>query len=470
MAHSIWWLKGVLSLNDITRLWCPPLANINMDVPMPRYHCLSVSVITSIVFTFLLIAQPNVAIASPDFSNPEKLVNQAFENIAAQLSSLKDRNNKNISQILKQEVGPLLDMERISKLVLASQWKRVSLQQKKTFMQCFTRQLRYNQANSLQKWHSQKWKVTASTYNNSGSKVAIKIDLFLDDETRNVLLRLHKSENLWHVYDIAFNGISLLKKFRDDYALRIENQGFGKTLAKLCQNYPLEIKKLVMAANEWPPFIGRSLPGQGFSVELVGEVFKLAGYEVTMAFAPWRKVMKGMEEGKFDVSVAAWSNASRQQQLTFSDAYYHNQLVVVSAQHTANTIEEFHILLASGNQTLSLMEDYAYDDLIPKGTKIQYHQHYRALLRKLASKDLDMALLDGDVARHFLHSLGRLKTRLQVPTNAIHSKSLHITMLNKHPAAKEVILDFNHWLGVYLASDEYQALLIKYKLAKYELN
>ncbi len=446
-----------------------------MDVPMPRYMLSPVPALFSIFFTFILFALSNLAMAAenlsnPPFSNPEKLVNHSFENIAHRLASLQDRSVKNISSILKQEVGPLLDMERISKLVLASQWKRASLKQKKSFMQCFTRQLRHNQATSLQKWHSRKWQVTATTYNNSGSKVAIKIDMFLDNETRNVVLRLYKSENRWHVYDIAFNGISLLKKFRDDYALKIENQGFGKTLAKLCQNHPLEVKKLVMAANEWPPFIGRSLPGQGFSVELVGKVLKLAGYEVTMAFAPWRKVMKGMEQGKFDISVAAWSNASRQKQLTFSNAYYHNQLVVVSAQHTVNTIEEFQAMLASGHQTLSLMEDYAYDNLIPKGAKIKYHQHYRPLLRKLASKELDMALLDGDVARHFLHSLSSVKSHLQVPTNAIHSKSLHITMLNQHPAAQEVIRDFNRWLEVYLASEEYQALLIKFKLAKYELN
>ncbi len=66
--------------------------------------------------------------------------------------------------------------------------------------------------------------------------------------------------------------------------------------------------------------------------------------------------------------------------------------------------------------------------------------------------------------------MASLKTRLQVPTTTVHSKSLHMTMLKDHPAAKEVMMDFNRWLQVYLESDDYQKLLEKYQLARYELN
>jgi len=417
------------------------------------------------VLSILIVLVSNLALA-----NPEQLINHTFTQISQRMASIKEASLKDIDQILKQELEPIMDMERMSKLVLGDHWKRASLKQKKRFMQCFNRQLRQGQADSLQTWHTGKWSVRATTYNNSGSKVAIEIDMIMKQEVRHMLLRLYKSGDRWYIYDAAFNGISLLKNYRDDYALKIESLGLGKTLAKLCQHYPLPVKKLVMAANEWPPFIGRSLPGQGFSVELVSQVLKRAGYQVSMAFAPWRKVMKGMEKGKYDISVAAWSNPERQKQFLFSSPYYHNQLVVISATQKIDSIDAFQHALLVGNKNLGLMEDYAYDQLIPQGSTISYHQHYGPLLRKLASNEVDMALLDGDVARHILHSMASLKTRLQVPTTTVHSRGLHMTMLKDHPAAKEVMVDFNRWLQVYLESDDYQKLLEKYQLARYELN
>jgi polar amino acid transport system substrate-binding protein len=403
-------------------------------------------------------------------ANPEQLIFDTLTQVSQRLSSLQDPSHQDIVHIIKQELEPHIDIERMSKLVLADHWKRASLKQKQRFIPCFNRQLRHNHAQSLQTWKADQWSIRSVTLNSSGSKVAIDIQIKMAKTTRNMVLRMYKSRERWYIYDAAFNGISMLKNFRDDYALRIESQGLGKTLAKLCQQYPLTVKKLVMAANEWPPFIGRSLPGQGFSVELVSQVLTRAGYEVSMAFAPWSQVNKGMLEGKYDISVAAWSNSTRKKQLLFSNPYYHNQLVVVSPTLQINTLDDFQHALLVDKKNLGLMKDYAYEQIIPKGSRTSYHQHYGPLLRKLASKELDMALLDGDVARYFLNSMASLQKHLQVPTITLHSKSLHFTMLKDHPAAQAVISDFNRHLTNYLESDDYRSLLNKYKLASYESN
>ncbi len=403
-------------------------------------------------------------------ANPEQLISDTLTQVSQRLSALKSPNHTDMDNILKQELEPHMDIERMSKLVLADHWMRASLKQKKRFIQCFNRQLRHDQAVSLQTWQAGQWSIHSTTFNTSGSKVAIDVHMKMAQTTRNMVLRMYKSESHWYIYDAAFNGISMLKNFRDDYALRIESQGLGKTLAKLCQQYPLTIKKLVLAANEWPPFIGRSLPGQGFSVELVSQVLIRAGYEVSMAFAPWSQVDKGMQQGKYDISVAAWSNAARKKKLLFSNPYHQNQLVVVSASHTIKTLDAFQSALLADKKSLGLMKDYAYEQLIPKGSNISYHRHYGPLLRKLASKELDMALLDGDVARYFLNSMASLKNHLQVPTTTLHSKNLHFTMIKDNPKAQSVVLDFNRHLADYLESDDYQTLLKKYQLASYKRN
>ncbi len=397
-------------------------------------------------------------------ANPEQLINSTFKNISHELSLLKEDSVAQTERIIKNNIEPHLDMERISKLVLADQWKRASLNQKNRFMQCFTRKLRNTHAKSLMLWTSGKWHIDSSTFNESGSKAAVTVALKVPLDALKLVLRLYKSQQHWYIYDAAFNSISLLKNYRDDFALKIENQGLAKTLAKLCQQYPLKTKKLFLAANEWPPFIGRSLPGQGFSVELVRQVFKAAGYEVDMTLAPWRKVMKGMQQGKYDISVAAWSNENRKKEMLFSEPYFHNQLVVLSSRKEIQSVESFQHALIQQKQRLGLMEDYAYGSLIPDNARIVYHQHYTPLLRKLASKELDLALLDASVAQHYLHSLPQLSSRLRVSTSALDTRSLHITMLKEHPVAKQVMADFNRSLKRYLKSKPHRQLLARFNL------
>jgi polar amino acid transport system substrate-binding protein len=396
--------------------------------------------------------------------NPEQLVRDTLGQLSTHLTKADNQSIEAIEKVVEGYLKPNLDMERISKVVLGNHWKRASFKQKNTFIECFSRQLTHNQAESFQKWHSGEWQIISTSYNSSGTKAAVSLELNQLVVDMKVVLRLYKSGQNWFIYDAALNGISLLKQFRDDYALKIERQGLGRTLARLCQQHPLVIKTLHMAANEWPPYISRSLPGHGLAVELVSKVLKLAGYEVAMTFTPWQKVGNGMQDGQFDISIANWKNASRQRSLLFSEPYFHNQLVVISTDTAVNDITTFKQRLTLGKQSVGLMEDYAYGDLIPKNTRAIYHKHYSTLLRKLAKKEIDMALSDLNVAQYYLNSHANLQPKLSLSNQAIESRSLHITMLKNHPVGEQVINDFDQALKAFLNTSAYKSLHAKYKL------
>ena len=412
------------------------------------------------LFCFFLI------FSSGCLANPEKLVRDTLNLLSENLPLVASDSLDDTKKVIEKYLKPNIDMERISKVVLASSWKRASFKQKKTFMQCFTRQLIQHQAESFQNWNSGQWKVISTHYNASGSKAAVNIELRQLAGSIDVVLRLYKSKNDWYIYDAALNGISLLKQFRDDYAIKIDRQGLGKTLARVCQQFPKVIKKLHMAANEWPPFISRSLPGHGLSVELVSQVLSQAGYKVEMSFAPWQKVGEGMEQGLYDIGVAAWKNKDRQKTLLFSDPYFYNQLVVISTDKKVDNLKTFQQRLTLERQTVGLMEDYAYGELIPKNANAAYHKHYSTLLRNLASKELDMTLSDLSVAQFYLNSHANLMPRLHISNQPIQSRSLHITMFKNHPVSQQVINDFNHALAQFKKTKAYKALHAKYKLIK----
>ncbi len=398
-------------------------------------------------------------------ANPEALIEKTLKVLAVQLKAMpQDAALAEVRHVLKTHFEPLLDMERMSKVALGPYWKRASFEQKQRFIQCFTRQLRHTQAPSFLKWHGNHWQITATKFNERGSKAAVSIRLTMQNRERSILLRLYKSKQQWRIYDAALDGLSLLKSFRDDYSIKIESMGLNKSLARLCQQYPAPSKTLTMAANEWPPYVGRSLPGQGLAIELIRQVFKQAGYDIQMNFAPWGAVREGLKAGKYDISSTNWKTPEREKSLLFSQPYLENKLIVISHDTLITNEQAFKDALLKHKHKLGLIRDYAYGDIIPEGVISEYHQHYTPLLRKLSSKELDLVLLDACVAQYYLQSQPQLKSHLQVSTTPVYSKSLHLTMLKAHPVAHKVIDDFNESLSRYLGSKPHLDLLARYRL------
>ena len=69
---------------------------------------------------------------------------------------------------------------------------------------------------------------------------------------------------------------------------------------------------LRLAANNWPPFTDRSLPGNGLATDLVSTALSRAGYRSQYIEVPWARVIKGVQQGNYDVVLTAWYSADRE--------------------------------------------------------------------------------------------------------------------------------------------------------------
>ena len=402
-----------------------------------------------------------VLLSSHTLAQPTDQIKQALDAVVYDLARLKSIDEPSLGNVIDEHISPLIDYLAMSQLILGEHWKRSSVAQKRQFLQCFPRQFRHLQASALINWQPDKWTITQEAYNANQTKLALDITLHNSQEVRAFTLRLHKVENDWFIYDAAYQDHSLLKTFKDDYAEKINRLGLKRVLARLCTDYPQLIKDLTLAGLHWPPFIGQGLPGQGLSIELVSQVLIMAGYKVDIKIAPWKRVLEGMRDGEFDINIAIWHSKSREKHLLFSDPYFQNQIVSVSSQKVFLKPNSLNTLFATQG-AMGIMDDYAYSPKISRYPNRQYFQNYSSLYRGLTSGELDFALLDYTVAQYYLQQNPNLGKSLQVSTNTLESKPLHISMLRKHPVAKKVLSDFNHYLKIYLKSDQYQALLNKY--------
>lgn len=396
-------------------------------------------------------------------AEPKIPLTQALDAMFVDLNQLQSHQLSDYNHLIATHVTPHIDTLSMAQLILARHWKRASIKQKQRTLKCFGRQFQATQAQMLSQWRPQSWTLEEQVFNENQTKAAFVILLHRADETREYTLRLHRINDQWQIYDIAYLGISLLKNFKDDYALKIKNQGLNKTLAQVCQQYPQEIKQLTLAGTQWPPFIARGLPGKGLSVEIVSAVLTEAGYQVKMVFAPWQRVLQGISQGDYDVSLAIWKSPKREKDMLFSTAYFTNQLIGIHHKDTKLAMTSLDEAL-SHSASLGLMDDYAYSPQIQQYPNRRYMTQYSALFRALSSKKLDFSLLDKHVAHFYLQRSPSLRKSLQVTTITLESKPLHISMMRKHPKANIVIKDFNHYLKKYLKSQAYQSLLAKYHL------
>ena len=73
------------------------------------------------------------------------------------------------------------------------------------------------------------------------------------------------------------------------------------------------------AAEDWPPFISRSLPGDGMSGAMVSAIFERLGYAVKYDYFPWKRAMQfGMGSPRYAGFLAVWRTPEREKLCHFS--------------------------------------------------------------------------------------------------------------------------------------------------------
>lgn len=73
------------------------------------------------------------------------------------------------------------------------------------------------------------------------------------------------------------------------------------------------------AAEDWPPFISRSLPADGMSGAMVSAIFERLGYAVKYEYFPWKRAMQfGLASPRYAGLLAVWRTPEREKLCHFS--------------------------------------------------------------------------------------------------------------------------------------------------------
>jgi polar amino acid transport system substrate-binding protein len=123
---------------------------------------------------------------------------------------------------------------------------------------------------------------------------------------------------------------------------------------------------------DYPPFESVDASGNfvGFDIDLMNEIGKRMGVDVEIVDMPFDSLLAAVQEGKIDISIAAFNfNEERDQTVDFTDPYYYAEDGFLVADNFAGQINapEDIASLKVGVQTGATADGWVTDNLVSTG-------------------------------------------------------------------------------------------------------
>ena len=216
---------------------------------------------------------------------------------------------------------------------------------------------------------------------------------------------------------------------------------------------------LTVVADEWPPFSGSNLPGQGMSLHVISAVLTQAGYRVEAQVLPWARIMDGARRGEFDIIGSLFYDEALTDVLAYSDPFYATDVQLVQPTGGAlvfTSVPElrgYRIAVGDGFLYEPEFDAADYLDKVTVTTTLQ-------ALRMVAYGRADLTLDSVDVVNHSIdHLEPALRQLLQVVPGVMATQNIHMAARMDLPDRDRVLRDFNTVLEEMRADGSLDGLL-----------
>lgn len=187
---------------------------------------------TSLFLAFLLIT--NIA-----FSNdtPDGFLKDSVEEISLLVTKCKDRfetDEEFLRGKMNSVVMPKLDIKLMSKIILGKKiWTDLSTSQKDDFVEAFQYRMTSTYMKSITAFDGEKVVFLPYEPGKRENIAYVKSKYLIPGGDIAVDYRLIKKSDKWKVYDIIFDGISLMKNYRADFREHVSESGIESLIISL---------------------------------------------------------------------------------------------------------------------------------------------------------------------------------------------------------------------------------------------
>ena len=187
---------------------------------------------TSILLVFLLTS--NIAFSS---DTPDGFLKDSVQEISLLVSKYKDRfetDEEFLRDKMNSSVMPKLDIKLMSKIILGKKiWTEMSESQKDDFVEAFQYRMTSTYMKSITAFDGEKVVFLPYEPGKRENIAYVKSKYLIPGGDIAVDYRLIKKSEEWKVYDIIFDGISLMKNYRADFREHVSENGIESLITSL---------------------------------------------------------------------------------------------------------------------------------------------------------------------------------------------------------------------------------------------
>lgn len=231
----------------------------------------------------------------------------------------------------------------------------------------------------------------------------------------------------------------------------------------LCTSVRAEVLHLA-TGDDYAPFTGKALPGQGMLTQVVRAALAEQGTAITLDWLPWNRGYLKAKRGEYDAAFPYVRSAEREAEFLYSAPIYVAEQYIFS--RAGDHIEVADLPVVIGRQVcypLGWQPPAAIQQLLDQGV-LRRHSPLglQECARLLLLKRDDLFIADRNLGDSALRAAGadmQQFHRSQVP---FQSNTLHFIVSRQHPRATELIERFNRGLETLKVRGEYQRLIDSY--------
>lgn len=170
------------------------------------------------------------------FDDPKEMLEVTTSEILKEIElrgdEFKQDRNK-LYAFVETEILPHVEIEYVSKLILATNWKKASPEQRAAFQHEFSSFLVKNYASGLFAYDGQEVSFGDPQYNDDQSKAIVKAKMKSENGDVVGEFKLIKSDTGWKLYNAEVEAINLIQNFRSSYNDIIAQRGLDNLIAEL---------------------------------------------------------------------------------------------------------------------------------------------------------------------------------------------------------------------------------------------
>jgi len=180
------------------------------------------------VFILLVMTQ---TVGADDKDVAKELLKSKIEAAIAVLQK-KDLDQQEKNKQIIEIVTPMFDFPLMAKLSLGRKyWPGLAKEERQRFTELFTKRLKESYLDKLSLYTDEK--VVFKTPVQEKRKIKIQTELISKNNTISMLYKLHESTNIWLIYDIEIQGVSIISTYRSQFDQVLNKGTIDELLIKL---------------------------------------------------------------------------------------------------------------------------------------------------------------------------------------------------------------------------------------------